>query len=95
MSALSSSIAAIQSPSPEVMKPEVMKLEVIKPEVIEEVCMKSAPPRVRRALAFAPACVGNVGGGSDILGHSMAGAGDRADVRHLEAQVVRISAIPG
>ena len=57
--------------------------------------MKSAPPRARRALAFAPACVGNVGVGFDILGHSMAGAGDRADVRRIEEPVVRISAIHG
>ncbi|MBB6248171.1 homoserine kinase [Rhodanobacter sp. A1T4] len=57
--------------------------------------MKSAPQRARRALAFAPACVGNVGVGFDILGHSMAGAGDRADVRRIEEPVVRISAIHG
>jgi homoserine kinase len=57
--------------------------------------MKSAPPRARRALAFAPACVGNVAVGFDILGHSMAGAGDCADVRRIEEPVVRISAIHG
>lgn len=57
--------------------------------------MKSVPQRARRALAFAPACIGNVGVGFDILGHSMAGAGDRADVRRIDEPVVRISAIHG
>lgn len=48
-----------------------------------------------RATAFAPACVGNVGVGFDILGHSMAGAGDRAEVRRIDEPVVRIAAIHG
>jgi homoserine kinase len=65
------------------------------PPLIPQEVMKSAPPRARRALAFAPACVGNVGVGFDILGHSMAGAGDRADVRRIDEPVVRISAIHG
>lgn len=52
------------------------------------------PPR-DRAAAFAPACVGNVGVGFDILGHSMAGAGDRAEVRRIAEPVVRIAAIHG
>jgi homoserine kinase len=43
--------------------------------------------------AFAPACIGNVAVGFDILGHSMAGAGDRADVRRIDEPVVRIAAI--
>jgi homoserine kinase len=50
------------------------------------------PPR-QHATAFAPACVGNVGVGFDILGHSMAGAGDRAEVRRIAAPEVRIAAI--
>jgi len=47
------------------------------------------------ATAFAPACVGNVGVGFDILGHSMAGAGDRAEVRRIDEPTVRIAAIHG
>lgn len=52
-------------------------------------------PRLHRACAFAPACVGNVGVGFDILGHSMAGAGDRAQVRRIDLPQVRIAAIHG
>ena len=48
-----------------------------------------------QASAFAPASVGNVGVGFDILGHSIAGAGDRAAVRRIDEPVVRISAIRG
>jgi homoserine kinase len=47
------------------------------------------------ATAFAPACVGNVGVGFDILGHSMAGAGDHAEVRRIDEPTVRIAAIHG
>lgn len=54
----------------------------------------AAPPG-DRACAFAPACIGNVGVGFDILGHSLAGAGDRAEVRRTEEPVVRIAAIHG
>ena len=57
--------------------------------------MKPAPLRAPSAVAFAPACVGNVAVGFDILGHSMAGAGDRADVRRIDEPVVRIAAIEG
>jgi homoserine kinase len=39
--------------------------------------------------------VGNVGVGFDILGHSLAGAGDRATVRCIAEPLVRISAIRG
>ena len=45
--------------------------------------------------AFAPASVGNVGVGFDILGHTVAGIGDRARVRRIDAQGVVISAIHG
>ena len=48
-----------------------------------------------QARAFAPASVGNVGVGFDILGHSIAGAGDHATVRRIEDPIVRISAIRG
>lgn len=45
--------------------------------------------------AFAPASVGNVGVGFDILGHTVAGIGDRARVRRIAGTEVRISAIEG
>ena len=44
------------------------------------------------ATAFSPASVGNIGVGFDILGHSIAGAGDRATVRRIDEPVVRITA---
>ena len=47
------------------------------------------------ATAFSPASVGNIGVGFDILGHSIAGAGDRATVRRIDEPVVRITAIRG
>lgn len=46
-------------------------------------------------LAFAPASVGNVAVGFDILGHSIAGAGDHARVRRIDTPDVRIAAIEG
>ncbi|TDR48394.1 homoserine kinase [Tahibacter aquaticus] len=49
----------------------------------------------RAATAFSPASVGNIGVGFDILGHSIAGAGDRATVRRIAAPEVRIAAIRG
>lgn len=52
-------------------------------------------PPVRSASAFAPACVGNVGVGFDILGHTLAGAGDRAQVTRIDEPVVRILGIEG
>lgn len=45
--------------------------------------------------AFAPASVGNVGIGFDILGHTIVGPGDRATVRRVDAPLVRIDAIHG
>ncbi len=48
-----------------------------------------------QATAFAPASVGNIGVGFDILGHTIAGAGDRATVRKIAERVVRIAAIRG
>lgn len=59
--------------------------------LIKEPSMSS----VRTASAFAPACVGNVGVGFDILGHTLAGAGDRAQVRRIDEPVVRIARIEG
>ncbi len=48
-----------------------------------------------QATAFAPASIGNVGVGFDILGHSFSGAGDRASVRRIDEPLVRIAAIRG
>jgi homoserine kinase len=47
------------------------------------------------ARAFAPACVGNVAVGFDVLGHSIDGAGDTATVRRVATPGVRIVAIRG
>ncbi len=49
----------------------------------------------RSATAFAPASVGNVAVGFDILGHALTGVGDRVTVRRIEARQVRIDAIRG
>ncbi len=49
----------------------------------------------RIARAFAPASIGNVAVGFDILGHSIAGPGDQATVRRIHDPVVRIKAIRG
>ena len=46
-----------------------------------------------QAMAFAPASVGNIGVGFDILGHTIEGPGDRAIVRRIDEPVVRIAAI--
>ncbi|MFT3762994.1 MAG: homoserine kinase [Pseudoxanthomonas sp.] len=47
------------------------------------------------ARAFAPASVGNVGVGFDILGHVIEGVGDTVTVRRIDAADVRIAAIRG
>ncbi len=47
------------------------------------------------ARAFAPASVGNVGVGFDILGHAIEGVGDTVTVRRIAEPVVRIHAIRG
>jgi homoserine kinase len=47
----------------------------------------------REATAFAPASVGNIGVGFDILGHTIAGPGDRATVRRIDVAKVRIATI--
>jgi homoserine kinase len=52
-------------------------------------------PRLQVAQAIAPASVGNVAVGFDILGHSLAGPGDCAEVRRIEQPTVRIAAIEG
>ena len=58
---------------------------------------EESSPLVRTdvAVAEAYASVGNVGIGFDILGHCVAGAGDRAEVRRTAEREVRITAIDG
>lgn len=50
---------------------------------------------VMAATAFAPASVGNVGIGFDILGHTFPALGDRVQARRTSAAGVRIAAIGG
>ena len=50
---------------------------------------------MKSATAFAPASVGNIGVGFDILGHTIEGPGDRATVRRIDAPTVRIADIHG
>lgn len=58
-----------------------------------------AQPRQRHAgdtaRAFAPASVGNIGVGFDLLGHAIDGPRDIAIVRRIDAPEVRIDAIRG
>ena len=54
----------------------------------------SAHP-LQSASAIAYASVGNVGVGFDILGHCIEGAGDRVEVRRIDAPTVRIAGIHG
>lgn len=49
----------------------------------------------RLARAFSPGSVGNVGVGFDILGHPIAGIGDTACVRRVDAPGVRIAEVRG
>ncbi len=53
------------------------------------------PVSLQQARAFAPASVGNVAVGFDLLGHSLEGAGDTAIVRRIDEPTVRIAAIRG
>lgn len=55
--------------------------------------MKRIPDHGVRA--FAPASVGNIGVGFDLLGHSIAGPCDVATVRRIDEPLVRINAIRG
>jgi homoserine kinase len=50
---------------------------------------------VRAATAFAPASVGNVGVGFDLLGHALAGLGDSVRATRIDEPVVRVRAIRG
>jgi homoserine kinase len=49
----------------------------------------------RSVRAFAPASVGNIGVGFDLLGHVIDGPRDIATVRRIDADTVRIDAITG
>lgn len=53
------------------------------------------PSALAVARAWAPAGVGNVGVGFDVLGHTVAGIGDRAQVRRLDSAEVRIRDVTG
>jgi homoserine kinase len=55
----------------------------------------SEPPPPSRATAFAPASVGNVAIGFDILGFAMDALGDRVSVARRAAPGVAISAVRG
>ena len=57
--------------------------------------MSAAQSRREMACAFAPASVGNVAIGFDILGFSVGSIGDRATVRRTGVAGVRISAVRG
>jgi homoserine kinase len=50
---------------------------------------------VRSAVAFAPASVGNVGVGFDVLGHALTGLGDCVRATRIDAPIVRVKAIRG
>jgi homoserine kinase len=50
---------------------------------------------ISAATAFAPAGVGNVGVGFDVLGHTLQGVGDRVTVRRIDEPTVRIAEITG
>lgn len=50
---------------------------------------------MKQARAFAPASIGNVAVGFDILGHALEGAGDTATVRRTTDGRVRVTAIRG
>lgn len=51
--------------------------------------------QAQSALAFAPASIGNVGVGFDLLGHALQGAGDRVRVRRIATPEVRVDTIGG
>ena len=72
-----------------------MSSVVLGPEPLESEMSASRRKKTQTVSAFAPASVGNVAVGFDLLGHSVAGAGDRADVHRIDEPVVRIAAIHG
>ena len=50
---------------------------------------------IRTAVAFAPASVGNVAVGFDLLGHALEGIGDTVTATRIDEPVVRVTAIRG
>lgn len=50
---------------------------------------------MKQATAFAPASVGNVAVGYDLLGHTLRGLGDRVSARRIDEPEVRIAGISG
>jgi homoserine kinase len=56
---------------------------------------KSSDTATDTATAFAPATVGNVAVGFDILGFALEGPGDRVTVRRIDEPTVRIDEITG
>ena len=57
--------------------------------------MSAAEPKQHDVRAFAPASVGNIGVGFDLLGHAIVGPRDIAITRRIDAPEVRIVAIRG
>ena len=51
--------------------------------------------RLEQARAFAPATVGNIAVGFDLLGHALEGPGDRVTARRLPTPEVRIREVRG
>ena len=52
-------------------------------------------PSGRSVTAFAPASVGNVGVGFDVLGHALEGVGDRVRLTETSGTLVRLEAVGG
>lgn len=57
--------------------------------------MNAPAPSERSATAIAPAGVGNIGVGFDLLGHTIEGPYDRATVHRIDAREVRVVAVRG
>lgn len=55
----------------------------------------SARGPARSAVAFAPASIGNVAAGFDVLGLAVAGAGDRVTAERVDAPGISITGISG
>lgn len=49
----------------------------------------------KEAIAFAPASVGNVGVGFDLLGHAISGAGDTVTVEQVDEPGITVSGVYG
>ncbi len=50
---------------------------------------------IRETCAFAPASVGNVAVGFDVLGHALQGVGDTVTIRQVEEPGVRLAGVTG